>query len=63
MPSISALLRSLGNDGALTNVQTVLDERRGEDWLVAGLAHRLTEPDTTEVTTVPAATTSSTLAA
>lgn len=41
MPSLSTFLRSLGNDGALTNVRTVLDAREREDWLVAGLALRL----------------------
>jgi len=45
MPSISTLLRSLGNDGALTNARTVLDEREREDWLIAGLALRLDEWD------------------
>ena len=43
MPSITTILRSLGNDGALRNVRGVLDERQREDWLVAGLAHRLTQ--------------------
>jgi hypothetical protein len=45
MPSISTLLRSLGNDGALTNARAVLDEREREDWLIAGLALRLDEWD------------------
>ena len=41
MPSLSTFLRSLGHDGALTNVRAVLDEREREDWLIAGLALRL----------------------
>jgi hypothetical protein len=45
MPSISTLIRSLGNDGALANARTVLDEREREDWLIAGLALRLDEWD------------------
>ncbi|MGH9274559.1 MAG: hypothetical protein ACRDZU_07925 [Acidimicrobiales bacterium] len=45
MPSISTFLRSLGNDGAITNARTVLDEREREDWLIAGLALRLDEWD------------------
>lgn len=43
MPSISTFLRSLGNDGALTNARMVLDAREHEDWLIAGLALRLEE--------------------
>jgi hypothetical protein len=43
MPSLSTFLRSLGNDGALTNARTVLDAREQEDWLIAGLALRLDE--------------------
>jgi hypothetical protein len=54
MPSISELLRSLGNAGALTNVRTVLDDQTREDWLIAGLALRLTERDTTKVPVTPA---------
>ena len=45
MPSISTFLRSLGNDGALLNVRTVLDDRKRDDWLIAGLALRLDEWD------------------
>jgi len=45
MPSLSTFLRSLGNDGALMNVRTVLDDREREDWLIAGLALRLDEWD------------------
>lgn len=43
MPSLSTFLRSLGNDGALSNARTALDAREHEDWLVAGLALRLDE--------------------
>jgi hypothetical protein len=55
MPSISDLLRSLGNAGALTNVRTVLDEQTREDWLVAGLALRLDERDQPKAAITPAA--------
>lgn len=41
MPSLSTFLRSLGNDGALTNARLVLEAREHEDWLIAGLALRL----------------------
>lgn len=53
MPSISTFLRSLGNDGALLNVRTVLDDRKRDDWLIAGLALRLDERDQT-ITADPA---------
>jgi hypothetical protein len=43
MPSLTTFIRSLGNDGALTNARTVLDAREHEDWLIAGLALRLDE--------------------
>jgi hypothetical protein len=45
MPSISTLLRSLGNDGALANVEAVLEERQRQDWLVAGLTRRIAAHD------------------
>jgi len=45
MPSISSVLRLLGNDGALRNVRAVLDDRKRDDWLIAGLARRLDERD------------------
>ncbi|MET0902965.1 MAG: hypothetical protein ABWZ52_06990 [Acidimicrobiales bacterium] len=41
MNPLTTFVRSLGNDRALSNVQTVLDARRTEDWLVRGLARRL----------------------
>jgi hypothetical protein len=41
MNPLTTFVRSLGNDGALANAQTVLDARRHEDWLVHGLARRL----------------------
>jgi hypothetical protein len=45
MPSITTLLRSLGNDGALANVEAVLEERQRQDWLVAGLTRRIAAQD------------------
>jgi hypothetical protein len=45
MPSLSTFFRSLGNDGALDNVRTVLDARQRDDWLIAGLELRLDEWD------------------
>jgi hypothetical protein len=48
---LTTLLRSFGNDGAVTNVQTVLESRQREDWVVEGLARRL---DPAAVATVPA---------
>jgi len=41
MPSLTQLVRSLGNAGALTNVRAILDERVREQWLVDGLVSRL----------------------
>jgi hypothetical protein len=41
MNPLTTFVRSLGNEGALANAQTVLDARRHEDWLVQGLARRL----------------------
>ena len=41
MNPLTTFVRSLGNDGALRNAQTVLDAHRHEDWLVQGLARRL----------------------
>lgn len=41
MPSLSSLIRALGNEGAIANATALLDGRRREDWLVAGLARRL----------------------
>jgi hypothetical protein len=62
MPSISTYLRSLGNDGAVHNVRSALDARDHEDWLVAGLVHRLDRLDR-DVVPRPAATASPTVAA
>jgi hypothetical protein len=45
MPSVTTFLRSLGNQGALANVRSVLDERERDDWLIAGLALRVEEWD------------------
>lgn len=45
MPTISGLLRSLGNERAVANVQTTLDARRREEWLVASLALRVERRD------------------
>jgi hypothetical protein len=41
---LTTLLRSLGHQGALANVQAVLEARTREDWLVEGLCHRLEGP-------------------
>lgn len=45
MPSMTHLLRSLGNDGALDNVRAVLEARQREEWLVAVLTRRLDARD------------------
>jgi hypothetical protein len=42
---LTTFVRSLGNAGALANVQTVLDARAQEDWLVQGLTRRLERTD------------------
>jgi hypothetical protein len=44
---LTTLLRSLGPAGAVANVQSVLDERQRQDWVVDGLVRR--------IETVPAA--------
>ncbi len=41
MPTMTNLLRSLGNEGALDNVRVVLEARQREEWLVAVLTRRL----------------------
>lgn len=41
MPLMSGLLRALGNDRAVANVQAVLEARQREAWLVAGVARRV----------------------
>lgn len=41
MPSLAGLLRTLGNDRAVANVQAVLDARQREEWVTASLALRL----------------------
>jgi hypothetical protein len=41
MPSLMSLLRALGNEQAVANAAVLLELRRQEDWLVAGLARRL----------------------
>jgi hypothetical protein len=38
---LTTLLRSLGNSGAVANVQAVLQDRRREDWVIEGLARRI----------------------
>jgi len=43
MLSLRTLLRTIGTDGAVANVRTVLEARTREDWLVQGLATRLDE--------------------
>jgi hypothetical protein len=45
--SLRSSLRSLGPAGAVANVQSVLDERKRQDWVVDGLVRR--------IETVPAA--------
>jgi hypothetical protein len=57
MPSLSALLRSLGNDRALGNVRQVLEARAAEDWLVAGLVLRLERRDQAAVLATPSVST------
>jgi hypothetical protein len=42
---LTTFVRSMGNAGAVANVQAVLDARVLEDWLVQGLAHRLERSD------------------
>jgi hypothetical protein len=38
---LTTLLRSLGNSGAVANVQSVLEDRRREDWVIEGLSRRI----------------------
>jgi hypothetical protein len=38
---LTTFVRSLGNHGARSNAQAVLDAQAREDWLVQGLARRL----------------------
>ena len=38
---LTTLLRSLGPAGAVANVQSVLDERQRQDWVVDGLIRRI----------------------
>lgn len=45
MPSLTSFVRSLGNDRAVANAQRSLLEREREDWLVAGLVHRVEARD------------------
>lgn len=57
MPSLTQLMRSFGNAGALANVQANLDERVREQWLVDGLVSRLALRDAhtpTELVVEPA---------
>lgn len=49
MPSITDLVRSLGNDKALNNARILRDIQHLEDWLVSGLLHRLAERDAAAV--------------
>ncbi|MEX2293001.1 MAG: hypothetical protein WD691_04375 [Acidimicrobiales bacterium] len=41
MPSITELIRSLGNDRAIANAHHEILRIAREDWLVASLTHRL----------------------
>ena len=59
---LTTFVRSLGNDGALRNAQTVLDAHRHEDWLVQGLARRLESIDPTPATADPAVAAATTAA-
>lgn len=45
MPSLTSFVRSLGNDRAVTNAQISLQQREREDWLIAGLVHRVETRD------------------
>lgn len=45
MPSITAVLGALGNDGAVANARRALDVRDQETRLVAGLTSRLDQHD------------------
>ncbi len=45
MRSITSFVRWLGNDRAVTNAQRSLREREREDWLIAGLVHRVDARD------------------
>jgi hypothetical protein len=38
---LTTLLRSLGNQGAVTNARRVIESRQREDWVVEGLSRRL----------------------
>lgn len=52
---LTTFVRSLGNDGALANAQSVLAARAREDWLVQGLAGRLEHKDSTTAAAAAAA--------
>ena len=41
MLQLTTLLRSLGPSGAVANVESVLDDRRREEWVVDGLLRRI----------------------
>jgi len=45
MPSITDLVRSLGNDGARTNARLAIEARRREEWAVTALVLRLAEAE------------------
>ena len=56
MSQLTTLLRSLGPEGAVANVQSVLDDRRREDWVVEGLLRRIgAEPAPLALPAEPAA--------
>jgi hypothetical protein len=42
---LTTLVRSLGNERAVTNAEGALAASAQEDWLVQGLAHRLAQHD------------------
>lgn len=51
MPSITSLLRSLGNAGAIASAQRAIEVRDREDWLVAGLSRRIAAWDQAAIST------------
>lgn len=53
MPSITEVLRTLGNNGAVANALRALDARDHEERLVSSLARRLDSLDLVAVSAVP----------
>jgi hypothetical protein len=46
---LTTFVRSLGNDGAVANVEAMVAARRREEWLVQGLVLRLDRADASAV--------------